>query len=51
MFGQGTPREAEALKAFTFVVRTEADVAFGLIAVVNGQLAAILLVAVEMTGN
>ena len=52
MFGQGTPREAaEALKAFIFVARTDASVAFGLIAVLNGQLAAILLVAVEVTGD
>ena len=47
MFGQGTPREAaEALKAFIFVVQTDAGVAFGLIATVNSQLVAILVVAV-----
>ena len=52
MFGQGTPREAaKALRAFIFVVRTDAGVAFGLIAVVNGQLAAILLVAAETTAD
>jgi hypothetical protein len=52
MFGQGTPREAaEALRAFIFVVQSDAGVTFGLIAVVNGQLAAILFVAVETTGD
>ncbi len=52
MFGQGTPREAaEALRAFIFVVRTEAGVAFGLIAVVDGQFAATLFVAFEMIGD
>src|SRR6185312_4816256 len=36
LFGQGAPREAaEALRAFFFVVRTDAGVAFGLIAVAN----------------
>jgi len=52
MFGQGTPREAaEALWAFIFVVRTDAAVTFVMIAVVDGQIAAILFVAVEMTGD
>src|ERR1700709_307787 len=52
MFGQGTPREAaEALKAFIFAVRTEAGLAFGLIAAVDGQPAAILVVVVDPTGD
>jgi hypothetical protein len=52
LFGQGTPREAaEALKAFIFVLRTEADIVFGLIAVVERQLAAVLLVAVNSVGG
>src|SRR3954447_10289105 len=52
MFGQGTPREAaEALWAFIFVVQIDAGVGFGLIVVASGQLAAILFVAVEMTGG
>jgi hypothetical protein len=36
--------------AFIFVVRTEAGAAFGLIAVVDGQPAAILVVVVDPTG-
>jgi hypothetical protein len=52
LFGQGAPREAaEALKAFLCVVRIEAGAAFGLIAAVSGQLAAMLFVAVEPTGD
>jgi hypothetical protein len=52
LFGQGTPREAaETLRAFIFVVRTSAGVAAGLIAAADGQLAAIVVAVVEMTGN
>ena len=52
LHGQGTPREAaDALSALIFVLQTDAAAAFGLIAVANGQLAAILVVAVEMTAT
>jgi len=52
MFGQGTPREAaDALRAFIFVVQTNAGLAFGLIAVVDRQPAAILVVAIEMADD
>jgi transposase len=52
MFGQGTPREAaQALMAFIFALQTEAGLAFGLIAVGDGQVAAVLIVAVEPAAN
>ena len=38
LHGQGTPRQAaEAAYAFIFVLQTDAALAFGLIAVVNGE--------------
>src|SRR5579863_4381674 len=42
LYGQGTPREAaEALFALIFVLQSDAALAFGLIAAINGELAAI----------
>src|SRR5487761_492734 len=52
LHGQGTPREAaDALYALIFVLRTDAALAFGLIAAVNGKIAAILIVAADPTWN
>ena len=42
LIGQGTPREAaEARAAFIFVFQTDACLAFGLVAVIDGQPAAL----------
>ena len=50
IYGQGTPREAaETLYALIIVLRTEAPLAFGLIATVDGELAAIVIVAADPT--
>ncbi len=44
LIGQGTPREAaEARAAFIFVLRTDTALAFGLIAVIDGQPAALVV--------
>ena len=52
LHGQGTPREAaDALYALIFVLRTDAALAFGLIAAVDGKIAAILIVAADPTWN
>jgi transposase len=52
LHGQGTPREAaDALYALIFVLRTDAALAFGLIAAVDGKIAAILIVATDPTRN
>ena len=52
LHGQGTPREAaEALRALIFVLQTDAALAFGLIATVEGELAAIAIVAADPTLN
>ncbi len=52
LHGQGTPREAaEAAYAFIFVLRTDADLAFGLIAVVNGEFAALVVIAATLTSS
>ena len=52
LHGQGTPREAaEAAYAFIFVVRTDAALAFGLIAVVNGEFAVHLVIAAALTSS
>jgi transposase len=49
---QGTPREAaEALHALIFVLQTDAALAFGLIAAVDGEIAAIVIVAADPTRN
>ena len=46
LYGQGTPREAaEAVSALIFVLQSDAALAFGLIATVNGELAAIVILA------
>ena len=46
LHGQGTPREAaEAAYAFIFALRTDAALAFGLIAVVDRQFAILVLIA------
>jgi hypothetical protein len=52
LHGQGTPREAAgAAYAFIFVLRTDADLAFGLIAVVNGEFAALVVIAAAPTSS
>jgi transposase len=52
LHGQGTPRQAaEAAYAFIFVLRTDAALAFGLIAVVNGELAALVVIAAAPTSS
>ena len=52
LHGQGTPREAaEAAYAFIFVLRTDAALAFGLIAVVNGEFAALVVIAATPTSS
>ena len=50
LHGQGTPRQAaEAAYAFIFVLRTDAALAFVLIAVVNGEFAALVVIAATPT--
>ena len=50
--GQGTPREAaETLYALIIVLSTQAALVFGLIATVDGELAAIVIVAADPTRN
>ena len=45
LHGQGTPKEAaEARNAFIFVLRIDASLAFGLIAVIDGQPAALVII-------
>ena len=52
LIGPGTPKEAaEAAYAFVFVVQTDAALAFGLFAVVNGECAAIVLIGADPTPN
>jgi hypothetical protein len=55
LHGQGTPRQAaeaaHAAYAFIFVPRTDAALAFGLIAVVNGEFAALVVVAAAPTSS
>jgi len=52
LHGQGTPREAaEAAYGFIFALRTDAALAFGLIAVVDGEFAAIVLIAPAPTSS
>ena len=52
LYGQGTPREAaEALYALFFVLQSDAALAFALIAAVEGELAAIVIVAADPTRN
>ena len=49
---QGTPREAaEAAYALIFVLRTDAALAFALIAVVDGECATLLVIAAAPTSN
>src|SRR6516162_3368293 len=48
LHGQGAPREAAAAAmAFIFVLRTDAALAFGLIAVVDGELAALIVIGAD----
>jgi transposase len=50
LYGQGTPKEAaDALNAFVFVMETDAALTFALIAVVNGELAALVVIIVDLT--
>jgi hypothetical protein len=52
LHGQGTPREAaEALYALIFVLQTDVALAFALIAAVDGEIAAIVIVAADPTRN
>jgi transposase len=52
IYGQGTPREAaDAAYALIFVLQTEAALACGLIAAIDGELAAIVIVAADPTRN
>ncbi len=52
LHGQGTPREAaETAHVFIFVLRTDAALVFGLIAVVEGQFAALVLIAPAPTSS
>jgi hypothetical protein len=52
IYGQGTPREAaETLYAPIIVLRTETALVFALIATVDGELAAIVIVAPDPTRN
>ena len=52
LYGQGTSREAaETLYAPIIVLRTEAALVFALIATVDGELAAIVIVAADPTRN
>jgi len=52
LYGQGTPKEAaEAVSALIFVLQSDAALAFGLIATVGGELAAIVIVAADPTRN
>jgi transposase len=52
LYGQGTPREAaEAVYALIFILQSDVASAFGLIAAVDGELAAIVIVAADPTRN
>ena len=51
LYGQGTPRETEALYALFFVLQSDAALAFALIAAVEGELAAIVIVAADPLGT
>jgi hypothetical protein len=52
LHGQGTPREAaEAVSLLIFVLQCDAALVFALIATVDGELAAIVIVAEDPTGN
>jgi hypothetical protein len=49
MHGQGTPREAAT--AFIFVLQTDAALAFGPIAVNDGEIAALVVIAAAPTSS
>jgi transposase len=52
LYGQGTPREAaEAANGFVFVLQTESALAFGLVAVINGEFAALIVTAAAPTSR
>ena len=52
LYGQGTPREAaEAAMAFIFVLRTDAAIAFGLIAFIEGEFVALVVIAAPPTSS
>ena len=52
LHGQGTPRQAaEAAIAFIFVLQTEEAPAFGLIAVFDGEFAALVIIAAMQTSS
>ena len=52
LHGQGTPREAaEAAIAFIFVLQTDAAIGFGLVAVIEGEFVALIVIAAAPTSN
>jgi transposase len=52
LHGQGTPKEAaEAAMAFIFVLQTDAALAFGLIGVIDGEFAALVVIAAAPTSS
>ena len=52
LIGAGTPREAaEAAMAFIFVLRTDAAIAFGLIAFIEGEFVALVVIAAPPTSS
>ena len=52
LYGQGTPREAaEALYALFFVLQSDAALALALIAAVDGELVAIVIVVADTAPN
>ena len=52
LHGQGTPREAaDARAAFIFILQTDSLMVFGLIALIDAEPAAIVIVAVDPTRN
>lgn len=50
--GQGTPREAaDATNGFAFVLQTETALAFGMVAVINGEFGALIVIAADPTSD
>jgi len=51
LYGQGTPREAAEAVSAIFVLQSDAALAFGLIAAIDGELAPIVIIAEHPTRN
>jgi hypothetical protein len=52
LYGQGTPREAaEAANAFGFVLQTDIALAFGLVAIINGEVTVLIVIAPPPTST